>query len=128
MPFEGWAILEIMGHRRIAGFVREVELFGAKMAQVEVPALPEKQILFGLLPAVPAFTQLFAGAAIFSTIPTTEAIALAAAENIRLAPPREVEPLPAVAPRLLGSSAENDDDHMGHAEDDEAVDPQDPVY
>lgn len=25
-PFEGWAILELMGHRRLAGYVRDVAI------------------------------------------------------------------------------------------------------
>lgn len=32
-----WAIVEIMGHRRHAGRVREEERFGAKMLRIDVP-------------------------------------------------------------------------------------------
>ena len=34
-PFEGWAILELMGHRRLAGYVREVELAGAGVLRLD---------------------------------------------------------------------------------------------
>lgn len=32
-----WAIVELMGHRRLAGRVTEVERFGAKFVRVEAP-------------------------------------------------------------------------------------------
>lgn len=34
-----WAIVEIMGHRKHAGRVREEERFGAKMLRVDVPTI-----------------------------------------------------------------------------------------
>lgn len=34
-----WAIVEIMGHRKLAGRVREEERFGAKMLRVDIPTL-----------------------------------------------------------------------------------------
>lgn len=34
-----WAIVEIMGHRKHAGRVREEERFGAKMLRIDVPTL-----------------------------------------------------------------------------------------
>ena len=33
----GWCILEVMGHRKIVGYVTEVELAGAKMLRVDAP-------------------------------------------------------------------------------------------
>lgn len=38
-PAFEWAIVEIMGHRKHAGRVREEERFGAKMLRVDVPKL-----------------------------------------------------------------------------------------
>lgn len=35
--FEGWAILELMGHRRLAGYVTEQEIAGAGMLRIDVP-------------------------------------------------------------------------------------------
>lgn len=35
--FEGWAIVELMGHRRLAGWVSEVEIAGAPMLRLDVP-------------------------------------------------------------------------------------------
>lgn len=36
-PFEGWAILEILGHRTRPGYVKEVEMFGGKLIRVDIP-------------------------------------------------------------------------------------------
>lgn len=37
MTIERWAIVEIMGHHRIAGRISQVEEFGAVLLRVEVP-------------------------------------------------------------------------------------------
>jgi len=118
-PFEGWAIVEIFGHRRLAGFVREVEIFGAKMAQVEVPALPEMQLIFGTAPALPPFVQRLAGAAIFSITEVTEEAALQAAANIRAKAPLEItgEFAPTVR-RLEAARDESSEVEIGPRDDD----------
>jgi hypothetical protein len=38
--FDSWAILELMGHVRMAGRVTEEERFGAKMGRIDVPTSP----------------------------------------------------------------------------------------
>jgi hypothetical protein len=35
--YEGWAILELMGHRQRPGYVKEVEIAGAKMLRIDIP-------------------------------------------------------------------------------------------
>lgn len=35
-PFNGWAVLELMGHRRLTGLVREVTLAGAGFLRIDV--------------------------------------------------------------------------------------------
>ena len=43
--FEGWAVVELFGHSREAGFVT-TEYFGSgALFRVEVPALPEREIV-----------------------------------------------------------------------------------
>lgn len=39
--FEGWALLELMGHRRRAGFVRDVEMFGTRLLRIDIPLVKE---------------------------------------------------------------------------------------
>ena len=48
-----WAVLEVFGHRRHAGRIREVEQFGAKMVRVDIPIFDAAPALGG-----PAGTQL----------------------------------------------------------------------
>ena len=69
--FEGWAIIEIMGHRRLAGMVREVDVFGTKMLRidtVELPAREEREVSY---PAQASITQLYSGSSLFSLTPAT---------------------------------------------------------
>jgi hypothetical protein len=35
--YEGWAILELMGHRQRVGMIREVEMFGGKLLRIDIP-------------------------------------------------------------------------------------------
>ena len=62
--FEGWAILELMGHRRLAGFLREQEIAGAAFIRIDVPGEA------GL-----AASQFYATAAVYCITPTTEEVA-----------------------------------------------------
>lgn len=68
-PF--WAIVEIMGHRRLAGQVSEQVVAGHAFVRVDVPASKRGE----------GFTQLFNGSSIYCITPTTAATARAAAES-----------------------------------------------
>lgn len=37
ITFEGWAVLELMGHRQRAGYVKDVEMFGGKLLRIDIP-------------------------------------------------------------------------------------------
>lgn len=66
-----WAIVEIFGHRRHVGRIREEERFGAKMMRVDVPVKGD--------PAVNGWeTHWYGGSSIFSLMLTDEATALRA--------------------------------------------------
>lgn len=102
--YEGWAILELMGHRRIGGYVREVTMFGAPMARIDIPCEP------------PA-TQFYGGSAVFCMTPTTEAIARAAAKTSVPAPVQHWE-LPQLAPAPPPAAQDDDgDDQLGFDDD-----------
>lgn len=58
-PFRSWAILELMGHRRMAGLVSDVELFGSRMVRIDIPSAPP-------------VTQYYGGASIYCLTPTDE--------------------------------------------------------
>lgn len=46
-PFEGWAILELMGHRRLGGYVSEATVAGAGFLRIDVPGDERPCICFG---------------------------------------------------------------------------------
>jgi hypothetical protein len=38
--FEGWAVLELMGHRRLAGHLSEQQIGGSSFLRIDVPTEP----------------------------------------------------------------------------------------
>lgn len=63
--FDQWCVVEMMGHRKIAGRVSEEEIAGAAFLRIDIPG-DEKR---------PAATQYYGASAVFSITPTTEEIA-----------------------------------------------------
>ena len=60
--FEGWCILELMGHRRLAGYVSEQEIADSKMLGLDVHgnALgPDFEEVDGVRPGDKAITTQF---------------------------------------------------------------------
>lgn len=72
-PDDGWewAIVEIFGHRRLAGRAREEERFGAKMLRIDVPQKGDPD-------AHGWVSHYYGGSSLFSYTPTDEATALRA--------------------------------------------------
>ncbi len=66
-----WAVVEVFGHRRHTGRIREEERFGAKMLRVDVPNEGNPE-------AKGWTTHWYGGASIFSLTLTDEATALRA--------------------------------------------------
>jgi hypothetical protein len=73
---ETWAVLELMGHQRLAGFVREVALGSAAMLRVDVPETE----------GIPAFTKFVAPAALYAFTPCTQEVAMAVIKRDRVTP------------------------------------------
>lgn len=90
IPFEGWGILELMGHVRLAGRITEETHFGACLGRIDVP----KDNGFT--------TQYFSGGSIYRLTPTTEEIARSVAANNQPEPVHRWE-LP--APRIPDAMA-----------------------
>lgn len=94
--FEGWAILELMGHRRLAGWVSEVEWAGGKFLRIDVPQGDSTA------------TQLYSPSAVYALTPTTEETARRVAQASTVAPvsrwelpaPAQPEPLEVDLARL----------------------------
>lgn len=59
-----WAIVELMGHVRLGGFVSEEERFGAKVGRIDIPLADGKTA-----------TQLFGGGSLYRLTYVTEEIA-----------------------------------------------------
>lgn len=88
--FEGWAIVELMGHRRLGGLVREVTLFGITMLRIDVPNAD---------PAKGSVTQFYAASALYAVTPTSEDAARLVAKLAQPTPVQqwELPQLPAPA-------------------------------
>lgn len=79
-PFRQWAILELMGHRKAAGLVQEVDLFGGKLLRIDIPegGRDQQQI-----------SQLYGAASIYCLTIVDEETAKAFARSYRDAPLEE---------------------------------------
>jgi hypothetical protein len=75
--FEGWVILELMGHRRLAGFLSEQAIGGASFLRIDVPAPDGKGN---------TATQFYTGSAVYCITPVTEELARKVAANAQPAP------------------------------------------
>jgi hypothetical protein len=83
--FAEWVILELMGHRRLAGFLTEQEIAGKGFLRLEIPGQP-------------GATQLYNPTSVYCITPTSEAIARAVAATSQPAPVQRWE-LPTAATR-----------------------------
>ncbi len=82
--FEGWVILELMGHRVLAGYVTEHTVAGTPFLRLDIPGVEDR----------PPVTQFYSGASVYCMTPTTEDIATAASRGRRPQPVNrwELEP------------------------------------
>lgn len=112
--FEGFAIVELMGHRKLAGHVSEVTIAGGAFIRLDVPSDPP-------------VTQYYGPSAIYCITPTTEDLATRIAKASRPTPVHAYE-LPAPKPEARctcgwSGPAELADDHdCKFAEDDDQQD------
>jgi hypothetical protein len=90
--YEGWAIMELMGHRKLAGRVSEATIGGASFIRLDIPK--EGGLDFA--------TQFYAPAAVYCITPATEALARQYASNF--------QPRPVTRYELPTSSQELDSD------------------
>jgi hypothetical protein len=101
--FEGWAVLEQMGHNTYAGKISEFVLGGTSLIRIEVPEIPERTEKYQTYEDTPAgcytrvekervihgrqaFTKLIGPSSVFAITPCTEEVARAAAEKMRAEP------------------------------------------
>jgi hypothetical protein len=74
--FDEWALVELMGHQRIAGRVTEAEIGGCKFVRVDVPESDGRQPL----------TKFLGPASIYAITPMTEETAREVAGRIDSSP------------------------------------------
>lgn len=115
--FEGWGIVEMMGHQREVGFVTTENYGAASLFRVDTPALPERETVLKrpayakssegiewcpvgakvLRSAAPAKSRLVGVGSIYAITPCTEETAMEALESlierplILLERPREIQ-------------------------------------
>ncbi len=96
--FEGFAIVELMGHRKLAGHVREVTIAGGAFIRLDVPSDPP-------------VTQYYGPSAIYCITPTTEDLAKRVAQAARPTPVHQYElPAPKPAPKACHDCGAKDDE------------------
>jgi hypothetical protein len=74
--FGQWAVLELMGHRRLTGYVTEQQVAGNGFIRIDVPGDDN----------TPPATQLYSPSAVYCITPTTEEIARQFAERSKPEP------------------------------------------
>lgn len=104
-PDEGWdwSIVEIFGHRRHVGRIREEERFGTRMLRIDVPKVDyETREITGFA------SHYYGGGSIFSITPTNEASAITA--NRGYPPFRSALPAPSETDEQNASTDDEDED------------------
>jgi len=91
--FAEWVILELLGHRRLAGYLTEQQIAGHGYLRLDIPGEDDSEAF--------AATQLFNPTSVYAIHPTSETIARHAAKTYRQAPLTrwELRELPATPAR-----------------------------
>lgn len=79
--YEGWGILELMGHRRLAGKLSTQKVAGASFLRIDIPAKAGTAVETEY-----QATQFINPTSIYAMHPTTEAVARAVAARIEPEP------------------------------------------
>ncbi len=66
--YEGYAIVELMGHRQRPGYVREVEIAGSKMLRIDIPVSKDD------VGQDVTVTEYYGASAVYALRPCTEEI------------------------------------------------------
>lgn len=105
MKFEQWAVVELMGHVRMAGRVIEEERFGSVMGRIDIPREGDQFT-----------TQYFNGSSIYRVTPVSEEAARSMAKHHQPRPVLEWE-----LPKLQAAkvSEPDGDEYPDHLVDDD---------
>jgi hypothetical protein len=111
--YEGWAILELMGHRRLGGYIRQVEMYGAALCRIDIPGDEGTG-------GAPLATQFYSASAIYCVTPTDRATAMRVAAAFRPEPVSEwqLPKLPSPQESRIVETLDEDDE-PGDPDDDD---------
>lgn len=112
-PFEGWAVVELLGHVRMGCHVKEVQIAGAGFLRCDIPGTGDQ-----------VTTQYVPPHTIYRITPTTEELARAVAAHNQPQPVHRWE-LPAARPPVRDGDRDDDD---GFDDDREPIAPGDYHY
>jgi hypothetical protein len=106
IKFEEWAILELMGHRRLAGKVTDAVIGGGAFIRIDIPTKDNGKI-----------TQFYSPNSVYCISPTTQEIATMVAINSQPEPVSRWELKPLLIPHVKDDSfpytMESEDDKNG---------------
>lgn len=132
--FDGWAIVDVLGHQRYVGYVTTDAYGAAVLFRIDVPALEERERVTkapgyiqgrGYCPAgttvkegaVAGYTKLIGAGSVYAITPCTKEAALEALEQSQ---PRPLMSVALPPERALAASDDNDAlNDAGPAEDDD---------
>ena len=105
---EGWVIVELFGHKRMAGYLRSQAIPGGTLPCLDVPATEPTPCERSGAPHTPAYSKILGLASIYGIVPVTEDLARRAAREIE----RWSSPIPIALPLALppANAAVDDDD------------------
>lgn len=128
--FEGWAVIELFGHQREAGFVTTQYYGNAAMFQLDVPELPEREYVLtrpewgpeGMIPsgstvkkdAILGRTRLINPSAVYALNPCDET---AVRKAIDSGAPREIKLVKLAEGKQLVQPAPEADDYEDEQEE-----------
>lgn len=111
--FAEWVILELMGHRRLAGWLTEQEIGGQAFLRLDVFTGAPSQKLDEAEREEPAATQFYSASAVYCITPTTEDLARRVAQGADPAPVKRWElPAPPRERDDLGDQVVDDADDL----------------
>jgi hypothetical protein len=74
--FKEWAILELMGHRRLGGYIQEATIGGTSFVRVDIPGADGQTVA----------TQFYSPQSVYCITPVSEEVARAVAAASEVAP------------------------------------------
>jgi len=104
--YEGWARLELMGHRQRVGFIKEAECYGGKMLRIDIPV----NTLDG-----ESITEFYGCTSIYALTPISEDVArtyVRCAGDPRPIKPVEFRLTDQSPPRVVAETAEGDEEDI----------------